>query len=160
MRLEFTKGQDGNASIGFTLKSYELPELPESFNEGMSKVFYDENNPKYGTDEDVFKFRKFVAKELNSISNIVDPEDDEDEETYISPKKPDGKSASRVEEMLGPEKEKPNEEKPKKDRKEIECPGKKENPKLDFGKYPGEDDVSVECISCQNEALCIIESKK
>jgi hypothetical protein len=80
LRLNYTGGSKGNAAWGFDLKEYELPELPEDFDDyPIGQVFYDEKNPSesYISDEDLSAFRKFVAKELSGRSVSFNPDDDD-----------------------------------------------------------------------------------
>jgi len=93
--MTLTGGNKGNASIGFAPKEYELPELPETFEAGgMGRVFYDEHDPEYGTDEDLNKYRRFVAEIVAGRMNLSDPKEDEGKKA--SPARPDKAAAKKA----------------------------------------------------------------
>lgn len=80
LKLTFTGGNKGSASWGFDLRDYDLPELPVDFEDHpISLVYYDENEPSksYISDDDLAKFRKFVARLMSERGTAFDPGDDD-----------------------------------------------------------------------------------
>jgi hypothetical protein len=106
--ITITKGDNSNASIGLSPKQRELPPLPDTFEEGgLGKVYYDESDPKFGTEEDLMKYKKYVAEIVANKTNLISPESgggsrsSEPEPSRPSAAKSNANSAGRVADILG-----------------------------------------------------------
>lgn len=133
VKLSYTGGTGGGASIGFDIKEAELPPLDSEFPSIFDSYVRESD---IASDEEIQKIKSFVNESLARKLNIFNPDDVE--EALPSPKVSRSASVDKVlkESVNNPE---------------NPCPSSSEG--LVFGQHPTEQNIN--CIVCPIEKKCI-----
>ena len=153
IKLSYKGGSGGSASIGFDVKQYEMPVLPEGFSSLYDAYLKDTD---VASDEDLQNIKYIINELIARKMNVFNP-DEVDEELGHQSTQQDlrDKAKSDVEGVLGASDDDVPWDEPTDTSVKERCPSANEG--LSFGKHPKEQ--SMHCIVCPIEDECLKASK-